>query len=145
MTGGHGMMRPVLFLAAFTAAAPALADTVRCKALENKPTVMLEVAFAENRDALTVTRLDADLGDFTISTAGNPPERIAGQESGDGRLDIDLTDPEDIWIVLRLRLVRDLEYHRLQDDESDENSRSVVAGTLSVMGAGVWPVTCEGW
>ena len=100
------MMRPVLFLAAFTVAAPALADTVRCKAVEDKPTVMLDVAFAENRDALTVTRLDADLGDFTISTAGNPPERIAGQESGDGHLDIDLTDPEDIWIVLRLRLVR---------------------------------------
>jgi hypothetical protein len=122
-----------------------MADTVRCRAVEGKPTVMLDVAFAENRDAVTVARLDADLGDFAISTAGDPPERIAGQESGAGRLDIDLTDPERIWIVLRLRLVRDLEYHRLQNDESDENARSVVAGTLSVMGAGVWAITCEGW
>lgn len=140
------MIRPILFLAALTVAAPALADTVRCKAVEGRPTVTLDVTLTgEAREAATVTRLDADLGDFTISTAGNPPERIAGQETGDGRLSIDLTDPDDIWIVLRLKLVRDTEYHRLQDGETDEDWRSVVAGTLSVLGVGVWAVTCEGW
>lgn len=140
------MPRAVPFLTAVAAAAPALADTVRCRAVEGGPTVALEVTFTgEAREAATVTRLDADLGDFTISTAGHPPERIAGQESGHGRLSVDLADPDDIWIVLRLRLVRDTEYHRLQDDETDANWRSVVAGTLSVLGTGVWAVTCEGW
>lgn len=140
------MTRSVLFLAAVAAAAPALADTVRCKAVEGRPTVTLEVTFTgEAREAATVTRLDADLGDFTISTAGNSPERIAGRESADGRLSIELSDPDDIWIVLRLRLVRDTEYHRLQDDETDDDWRSVVAGTLSVLGNGVWAVTCDGW
>jgi hypothetical protein len=140
------MIRPALFLAALAVTAPAFADTVRCTAMEGGPALSLEVTFTgEAREAVTVTRLDADLGDFTISTAGNLPERIAGQESVDGRLSIDLADPGDTWIVLRLKLVRDTEYHRLQGDETDENWRSVVAGTLSVLGVGVWPVTCEGW
>jgi hypothetical protein len=139
-------MRAFLILVALTMAAPALADTVRCKAVEGRPTVALEVTFTgESREVATVTRLDADMGDFTISTAGNPPERIVAQESGDGRLSVDLTDPDDIWIVLRLKLVRDTEYHRLQEGETDANWRSVVAGTLSVLGNGVWAVTCEGW
>lgn len=140
------MIRPILFIAAFACVAPAFADTVRCKAVEGRPTVALEVTFTGGaRGTATVTRLDADLGDFTISTAGNPPERIAGQESDDGRLSVDLVDPDDIWIVLRLKLVRDTEYYRLRGDESDEDWQSVVAGTLSVLGVGVWPVTCEGW
>jgi hypothetical protein len=114
--------------------------------MEGGPALTLEVTFTgKAREAATVTRLDADLGDFTISTAGDPPERIAGQESIDGRLSIDLADPDDIWIVLRLRLARDTEHHRLQDGEMDEDWRSVVAGTLSVLGTGVWAVTCDGW
>ena len=124
---------------------PAAADTVRCAAVDAAPKVTLDATISDDRQALTVHRLDADLGDFTISTAGNPPEPIADQESADGRLSIGLTDPDDIWIVLRLQLVRDTEYHRLHDDETDENWRSVVAGTLSVMDVGVWAVTCEGW
>jgi hypothetical protein len=146
LTGARITIRAILILAILAAAAPAHADTVRCTAVEGRPTLALEVTITGGaRDAATVTRLDADLGDFTISTAGNPPERIAAQESGDGRLSVELADPEDIWIVLRLRLVRDVAYQRLQADEADENPRSVVAGTLSVLGNGVWPVTCEGW
>jgi len=146
VTGRHRIAGPALFGAALAAVSPALADTVRCKAVEGGPTVALEVTFVgEAREAATVTRLDADLGDFIISTAGHPPERIAAQESEEGRLLIELADPNDIWIVLRIRLVRDTEYHQLQDDETDADWRSVVAGTLSVLGNGVWAVTCEGW
>jgi hypothetical protein len=131
-------------------AAPAAADTIRCEAVGGKPTVTLEVALPSERDTPgTVSQVDADLGEFTLSTrpadTDAKVERIESQESGPGRLDVTLTDPDDVWIVLRLRLVRDTEYHRLEGDETDENWRSVVAGTLSVMGAGVWPVTCQGW
>ena len=131
-------------------AGPAEADTIRCKAVDGRPTVTLEVASATEDDTPgAVTRVDADLGDFTMSTHPADPdtkaERIESQVSKSGRLDVYLTDPDDVWIVLRLRLVRDTEYHRLEGDETDETWRSVVAGTLSVMGAGVWPVTCEGW
>lgn len=146
MTGVRTVIGVVFFVAACAVAAPALAGTVRCAAVQGGPAATLAVTFADAaREIAEVTRLDADMGDFTISTAGNPPERIAGQESGEGRLSVELSDPEDIWIVLRLKLVRDVAYRRLQGDETDENPRSVVAGTLSVLGVGVWPVTCEGW
>ncbi len=136
---------PVLVMLA--AATPAMADPIRCTGPGGSPTVALEVALAteEPRAAGPVSRLDADLGDFTISTAGTPPERIAAQEGGENRLSVDLSDPGDVWIVLRLRLVRDVAYKRLQGDETDEGPVSAVAGTLSVLGVGVWPVTCTGW
>ncbi|MCB1502240.1 MAG: hypothetical protein KDK07_21075 [Bauldia sp.] len=131
-------------------AVPAAADTIRCKAIAGTPTVTLEIAGVGDGDIPgAVSQLDADLGDFTLSThptdSGAEAERIESQVSGPGRLDLNLTDPGDVWIVLRLRLVRDVEYKRQYGDETDENARSVVAGTLSVMGAGVWAVTCEGW
>jgi len=139
-------MRHVLPLAmALAASAPAAADTVRCAAVDAAPRVTLSADISEDRQSLTVNRLDADLGDFTISTAGDAPEPISDQESADGRLSIGLSDPQDIWIVLRLQLIRDTEFRRLHDDETDENWRSAVAGTLSVMDNGVWAVTCEGW
>jgi hypothetical protein len=129
------------------AAAPAAADTVRCAGPGGSPTVALELAITpdETRVAGAVTRLDADVGDLVISTAGTAPERIAGQEGGTDRLTVDVSDPGDVWIVLRLRLVRDVAYRRLQGDETDANPLVVVAGTLSVLGVGVWPVTCTGW
>lgn len=134
-----------------TAAAPAVADTIRCKAIEGTPTVTLQLTppIGDGDTPGTVSQVDADLGDFTLSTHPADPdakaERIESQPSESGRLDVYLTDPDDVWIVLRLRLVRDTEYRRLEGDETDENWRSVVAGTLSVIGAGVWAVTCKGW
>ena len=151
MTGHRGPGRVVLLLAGLAvllaAVPPALADTLRCAAPAGLPTVTVELALGDDaeRTAGPVTRLDADLGDFTISTAGHPPEIIAGQEGGADRLTVDVSDPGDIWIVLRLRLVRDVAYKRLGGDDTDENPVSVVAGTLSVLGNGVWPVTCTGW
>jgi hypothetical protein len=139
------MRRLLLLLIATMSAAPAAAETVRCAAVGAAPRVTLDAAISADRQALTVRRLDADMGDFTISTAGDSPNPISDQESADGRLSIGLSDPDDIWIVLRLQLIRDTEFRRLYDDETDENWRSVVAGTLSVMDNGVWPVTCSGW
>jgi hypothetical protein len=133
------------FLLAVAAASPALADTVRCAAIDGAPRVTLEADISEDRGSLTVRRLEADMGDFTISTAGDDADPISDQDSAGGRLSIGLSDPEDIWIVLRLELVRDTEFRRLYGDETDENWRSVVAGTLSVMDTGIWAVTCEGW
>lgn len=136
-----------LLLAMLAAASPAAADAVRCAGPGETPTVALEVALAadEPRTPGVVSRLDADLGDFTISTAGTPPEHIAGQEAGVDRITVDVSDPDDVWIVLRLRLVRDVAYKRQQGDDMDETPSVVVAGTLSVLGVGVWPVTCTGW
>ncbi len=151
MTARRGPGRGFRLLAGLAiglaAGAPALADTIRCAAPEGVPTVTVDLALGDDADRRpgAVTRLDADLGDFTISTAGNPPEIIAGQEGGTDRLTIDISDPGDVWIVLRLRLVRDVAYKRLGSDETDGNPVSVVAGTLSVLGNGVWPVTCTGW
>lgn len=141
-------MRSLLPLLALLATAmPAVADTIHCMGPGETPKVALEVALApdETRMPGVVSRLDADLGDFTISTAGTPPERIVGQETGVDRITVDVSDPDDVWIVLRLRLVRDVAYTRLPGDASDESPVSVVAGTLSVLGVGVWPLTCRGW
>lgn len=135
------------FFAMLVAGMPAAADTLRCAAPGGSPAVTVEVALKEDetRAAGAVSRLDADLGEFTISTAGAPPERIAGQEGGEDRLSVDVSDPDDAWIVLRLRLVRDVAYERPRDGDTDWKPKSVVAGTLSVLGVGVWPVTCSGW
>lgn len=143
----HARGRLLPLLAVFATVTPAAADTIRCAAPDGLPSVVIDVAIApdETRAAGPVARLDADLGDFTISTAGTPPEIIAGQEGGTDRLTVDVSDPGDVWIVLRLRLVRDVAYRRLQGDEADDNPVAVVAGTLSVLGVGVWPVTCAGW
>lgn len=140
-------MRSLLpVLALLAAASPAAADAIRCAGPGETPKVSLEVALAadESRTPGVVSRLDADLGDFTVSTAGTPPEHIAGQEAGVDRITVDVSDPDDVWIVLRLRLVRDVAYQRQQGDETDRNPAVVVAGTLSVLGVGVWPVTCTG-
>jgi hypothetical protein len=76
------MIRPALFLATLAVTAPALADTVRCRAMEGGPALTLEVTFTgKAREAATMTRLDADLGDFTISTAGDPPEASQGRRA----------------------------------------------------------------
>ena len=140
------MHRLLPFIAVLVAAAPAMADTVRCTAVDAAtPRVTLEADISEDRDSLVVRQLDADMGDFTISTAGDSPDRIDYQASTDGRLQIEIIDPDDIVIVLRLRLVRDTEYRRLYGDDTGENWRAVVAGTLSAIATGVWPVTCEGW
>lgn len=140
------MNRLLPFLAALALAAPAAADTVRCTAIDAAlPRVTLEADIGEDRDSLFVRRLDADMGDFTISTVGESANRIDDQASDDGRLAIELIDPDDVFIVLRLRLVRDTEYRRLYGDDTGENWRAVVAGTLSVLETGVWPVTCDGW
>jgi len=147
MTAGWILRRLVPLVAALGIATGARADTVQCAAPGGMPTVTLDVAIGEDeaRAAGAVARLDADLGDFRISTAGHPPEVIAAEEGGADRLTVDVSDPDDIWIVLRLRLVRDIAYRRLNEGESDENPTAVVAGTLSVLGVGVWPVTCTGW
>ena len=147
MTAGRIVLRLVALGAALTLATGARADIVQCTAPDGMPTVTLDVALGADgaRAAGAVARLDADLGDFTISTAGHPPEVIAEEEGGEDRLTVDVSDPDDIWIVLRLRLVRDVAYRRLNEGESDENPTAVVAGTLSVLGVGVWPVTCTGW
>ena len=140
------MNRLLPFLAALAVATPAMADAVRCTAVDAAaPRVTLEADIGEDRDSLFVRRLDAEMGDFTISTAGDSAYRIGDQTSADGRLAMELIDPHDVFIMLRLRLVRDTEYGRLYGDDTGETWRAVVAGTLSAFEAGVWPVTCEGW
>jgi hypothetical protein len=141
------MTRLLPFLVAMAVAVPAMADTVHCTAVgAATPRVTLEADISEERDSLFVRRLDSDMGDdFTISTAGDSANRIEDQTSGDGRLAIELVDQDDVFITLRLQLVRDTEYGRLYGDDTGENWRAVVAGTLSAFEAGVWPVTCEGW
>ena len=57
------------------------------------------------------------------------------------RLEIDLEDPSLAKIVLRLRLFKDTEY----DQTDNEYDKSIVAGTLSAMGAGVWSGLCNCW
>ncbi len=140
------MMHGMGVLMALTAT-PVLADAIRCDGPGGSPSVVLDASIMDDRRSLVVSRLDADLGDLggPISTAGDEPGLIAEQESGDERLTIDITDPTDTWIVLRLRLVRDVAYDRLMGDESDEDAPAVVAGTLSIMGAGAWTVSCTGW
>ena len=119
---------------------------MRCAAVDAAPKVTLDATISDDRRALHRARGSMPT---SATSRSRPPairaEPIADQESADGRLSIDLSDPDDIWIVLRLQLVRDTEFRRLYGDETDENWRSVVAGTLSVLDVGVWPVTCEGW
>jgi len=147
VTAGRIAARLVPLVAALALATGTRADIVQCAAPGGMPTVTLDVALGDDeaRSAGAVARLDADLGDFTISTAGHPREVIAAEEGGVDRLTVDVSDPDDVWIVLRLRLVRDVAYRRLRGDETDDNPTAVVAGTLSVLGVGVWPVTCTGW
>lgn len=140
------MNRLVPLLAFLAVATPAMADTVRCTAVDAAtPRVTLEADISADRDSLVVRRLDADMGDYTISTVGDAPDRIDDQTSADGRLSIELIDADDVFIALRLRLVRDTEYGRLYGDDTGDDWRAVVAGTLGVFEAGAWPVTCEGW
>ncbi|MCB1497519.1 MAG: hypothetical protein KDJ86_17195 [Bauldia sp.] len=145
LTNAVGLAGSVLVAFAGTA----VADTLRCKAVDAAPTLTIEVASAEGDTLGAVTQVDADLGDFTMSAhpidAEVPGEKIEDQTREPGLLELSLIDAEDVWIVMRLRLVRDVDYHLLQGDETDEGARSVAAGTLSVMGAGIWAVTCEGW
>jgi hypothetical protein len=111
--------------------------------------VEFDIAFAdEERNFGEVKLVEAVSEYFSISTQpadpGQRPDLLLDPVSKPGRLEIDIEDPEDIWIILRLRLFRDVRYDRKFEGVPDLE-KSVAAGTLSVMGAGVWAVTCSGW
>jgi hypothetical protein len=127
---------------------PAMAaNTVTCGDAGKKVKVEYDIRFedSQSRGAGSVSRVHGWFPDFEISTdaseSGRQPETISDQKSDYERLEIDLEDPAIAKIVLRLRLYRDFRY----DDTDKQYAEHVVAGTLSVMGEGVWAVTCTGW
>ncbi len=145
-------MRARLALLFVVLAGPASADdTIRCADARGEVHAEIDIAFAdEERSTGAVSRVDVQFADFSMSTKPSdpdqPPERLSDQVSEDDRLEISLSDPQDIWTVLALRLFKDIYFER-QFSEADvaKPEVSVVAGTLSAMGVGIWAVTCTGW
>ena len=145
-------MRARLALLFVVLAGPASAeDTIRCADARGEVHAEIDIAFAdEERSTGAVSRVDVQFADFSMSTKpADPdqrPELLADQVSEVGRLEIYLSDPAGYLDRPRLRLFKDVYFER-QFSEADvaKPEVSVVAGTLSAMGVGIWAVTCTGW
>jgi len=114
---------------------PALAtENIICSSADQKAALSFLVGTTPGLAPLALT-MDANGKQWATKPEGGATAILIAQAfSDDEGMKIDITDDNAERIIAKLRVTR----------AHDEGSEPVIAGTLLIVGAGAWPVTCEG-
>jgi len=114
---------------------PALAtENIICSSADQKAALSFLVGTTPGLAPLALT-MDANGKQWATKPEGGATAILIAQAfSDDEGMKIDITDDNAERIIAKLRVIR----------AHDEGSEPVIAGTLLIVGAGAWPVTCEG-
>jgi len=122
-------------LAMVFSVSPALAtENIICSSADQKAALSFLVGTTPGLAPLALT-MDANGKQWATKPEGGATAILIAQAfSDDEGMKIDITDDNAERIIAKLRVTR----------AHDEGSEPVIAGTLLIVGAGAWPVTCEG-
>jgi hypothetical protein len=114
---------------------PALAtENIICSSADQKAALSFLVGTTPGLAPLALT-MDANGKQWATKPEGGATAILIAQAfSDDEGMKVDITDDNAERIIAKLRVTR----------AHDEGSEPVIAGTLLIVGAGAWPVTCEG-
>ena len=109
-------------------------ENIICSSADQKAALSFLVGTTPGLAPLALT-MDANGKQWATKPEGGATAILIAQAfSDDEGMKIDITDDNAERIIAKLRVTR----------AHDEGSEPVIAGTLLIVGAGAWPVTCEG-